>query len=87
MRQFRLLTDDEPVDGVSPTPGKSIVHQPRLKSGLPPRNGLARLAAVTYMLKSYTVRDWRAFAENFGIPVTVGKYGPNATGGANPGAD
>ncbi|MED8409153.1 DUF935 family protein, partial [Escherichia coli] len=74
-RQFRLLTDDEPVDGVPLTPGKFIVHQPRLKSGLPLRNGLARLVAVMYMLKSFTVRDWWAFAEKFGIPVTVGKYG------------
>ncbi|EHS3902023.1 DUF935 family protein, partial [Escherichia coli] len=79
LRRFRLLTDDEPVDGVPLTPGKFIVHQPRLKSGLPLRNGLARLVAVMYMLKSFTVRDWWAFAEKFGIPVTVGKYGPNAT--------
>ncbi|HAN6512587.1 TPA: DUF935 family protein, partial [Escherichia coli] len=70
LRQFRLLTDDEPVDGVPLTPGKFIVHQPRLKSGLPLRNGLARLVAVMYMLKSFTVRDWWAFAEKFGIPVT-----------------
>jgi phage gp29-like protein len=56
-----------------------VVHQPRLKSGLPLRNGLARLVAVMYMLKSYTVRDWWAFAEKFGIPVVVGKYGNNAS--------
>ncbi|WP_332831728.1 hypothetical protein [Escherichia coli] len=31
------------MDGVPLTPGKFIVHQPRLKSGLPLRNGLARL--------------------------------------------
>jgi phage gp29-like protein len=44
------------------------MHYPRLKSGLPLRNGLARLVAVMYMLKSFTVRDWWAFAEKFGIP-------------------
>ncbi len=32
-----------------------------------------------YMLKSFTIRDWWAFAEVFGIPIRVGKYGPNAT--------
>ncbi|HBC0987577.1 TPA: DUF935 domain-containing protein [Escherichia coli] len=79
LRTFRLLTDAQPVDGEQLTPGKYIVHQPRLKSGLPLRNGLARLVAVMYMLKSFTVRDWWAFAEKFGIPVVVGRYGANAT--------
>lgn len=79
LRQFRLITDEQPIDGVPLSAGKFIVHQPRLKSGLPLRNGLARLVAVMYMLKSFTVRDWWAFAEKFGIPVVVGKYGSNAT--------
>lgn len=32
-----------------------------------------------YLLKSTAVKDWWAFAEVFGIPVRVGKYGPNAS--------
>ena len=79
LREFRLLTDEQPVDGIPLTPGKYVIHYPRLKSGLPLRNGLARLVAVMYMLKSFTVRDWWAFAEKFGIPIVVGKYGNNAT--------
>lgn len=79
LRSFQLLTDRNPIDGEPLTPGKYLVHQPRLKSGLPIRNGLARLVAVMYMLKSFTLRDWWAFAEKFGIPVVVGKYGPNAS--------
>ncbi|HEN3689932.1 TPA: DUF935 domain-containing protein [Klebsiella pneumoniae] len=79
LRQFRLLTDEQPVDGIPLTPGKYVIHYPRLKSGLPLRNGLARLVAVMYMLKSFTVRDWWAFAEKFGIPIVVGKYGTNAS--------
>ncbi|HHT3820461.1 TPA: DUF935 domain-containing protein, partial [Klebsiella oxytoca] len=79
LREFRLLTDEQPVDGIPLTPGKYVLHYPRLKSGLPLRNGLARLVAVMYMLKSFTVRDWWAFAEKFGIPIVVGKYGNNAT--------
>ncbi|HCC2859073.1 DUF935 domain-containing protein [Klebsiella variicola] len=79
LREFRLLTDEQPVDGIPLTPGKYVIHFPRLKSGLPLRNGLARLVAVMYMLKSFTVRDWWAFAEKFGIPIVVGKYGNNAT--------
>lgn len=79
LRTFNLLTDASPIDGEALSPGKYIVHKPRLKSGLPLRNGLARLVAVMYMLKSFTVRDWWAFAEKFGIPVVVGRYGSNAS--------
>ncbi|HCD5722279.1 TPA: DUF935 domain-containing protein [Citrobacter freundii] len=79
LREFRLITEKEPVEGEPLNPGKYIVHQPRLKSGLPLRNGLARLVAVMYMLKSFTVRDWWAFGEKFGLPMIVGRYGNNAS--------
>ena len=60
-------------------PYKFIIHMPRLKSGLPIRGGLARLAAVSYMCKAYTLKDWMAFAEVFGMPLRLGRYGPSAT--------
>lgn len=67
------------VDGAPLESFKYLVHTPRIKSGLPVRNGLARLAATLFMLKGYTLKDWWAFAEVFGMPIRVGKYGPNAT--------
>lgn len=73
-----LISDDAP-QGKPLEPYKFIVHLPRTKSGSIWRNGLTRLCAVMYMLKSFTIRDWWAFAEVFGIPVRIGKYGPNAT--------
>lgn len=79
LRQVHVLTEAEPFNGEPLTAYKYIIHQPRLKSGLPLRNGLARLVAVMYMLKSFTVRDWWAFGEKFGLPIVVGKYGPNAS--------
>lgn len=52
-----------------------LIHKPKLKSGnVPERGSLARLAAATYMCKSYTLRDWVAFAEIFGIPIRLGKH-------------
>lgn len=75
---IRLISDAYP-QGQPLEPYKFIVHTPRTKSGSIWRNGLARLCSVMYMLKSFTVRDWWAFAEVFGIPVRIGKYGPNAT--------
>ncbi|HGZ7313139.1 TPA: DUF935 domain-containing protein [Vibrio parahaemolyticus] len=78
LEKILLITNDEP-SGAPLEPYKFMVHTPRSKSGSVWRNGLARLVAVMYMLKSFTVRDWWAFAEVFGIPVRVGKYGANAS--------
>ena len=60
-------------------PAKHLYHVHRSKSGLPARGGLAYAVATMYLLKSTAVKDWWAFAEVFGIPVRVGKYGPNAS--------
>lgn len=78
LEEILLISESAP-QGAPLEPYKFIVHTPRSKSGSVWRNGLARLVAVMYMLKSYTVRDWWAFAEVFGIPVRVGKYGANAS--------
>ncbi|MEF1255990.1 DUF935 domain-containing protein [Vibrio sp. M260112] len=78
LQEILLISNDAP-SGEPLEPYKFMVHTPRSKSGSVWRNGLARLVAVMYMLKSFTVRDWWAFAEVFGIPVRVGKYGPNAS--------
>ncbi|MDC5753850.1 DUF935 domain-containing protein [Vibrio europaeus] len=77
--EVRLVTDQEPFEGEPLKPNGYLCHQPRMKSGHFIRNGLARLVAVMYMLKSYTVRDWWAFAEVFGMPIRVGKYHANAS--------
>lgn len=78
LQEILLISDEAPY-GAPLEPYKFIVHTPRSKSGSVWRNGLARLVAVMYMLKSYTLRDWWSFAEVFGIPIRIGKYGPNAT--------
>lgn len=77
--ELRLLDNADPVFGLTLDPYKWIVHRPRLKTGLPIRGGLARLAAPTYCCKSFSVRDWCAFAEVFGMPLRLGKYSSKAT--------
>ena len=69
---FRALADPLP-------PGKFIYHAHQARSGLPTRGGLAFSVATMYLLKSLSVRDWWAYAELFGIPVRLGKYGATAT--------
>ncbi|MBT0664769.1 DUF935 family protein [Geobacter pelophilus] len=79
LRELRLKDDSAPMDGLPLTPFAFIVHIPRLKSGIPIRGGLARLAAWTFMFKNYTVKDWVAFCEVYGMPLRVGKYRPGET--------
>lgn len=78
-RELRLLDDENPAYGVPLKPFKFIQHRPRLKTGLPIRSGLARLACVAFMCKSYSLKDWMAFAETYGMPLRLGRYGPDAT--------
>ncbi|KAA5603765.1 DUF935 domain-containing protein [Roseospira marina] len=75
---LRLAADGEP-NGVELPPGKFIVHVPHIKSGLPIRGGLARLVAWSTLFKSYAMKDWAAFCEVYGLPLRLGKYGPEAS--------
>lgn len=77
-RRLLLRDEQDSFRGIELAPYKFIIHQPRLKTGLPIRGGLARLAAVAYMCKSYTLKDWMAFMEVFGQPIRIGRYGPGA---------
>lgn len=78
-RELRLLTDAEPAWGERLEPAKWIVHAAKSKSGLPLRGGLARLVAFGWLCKAYAVKDWVAFAEIYGLPLRLGRYGPEAT--------
>jgi len=73
-RELRLLDDSAPFDGLPLPPWRFVVHEPSLKMGLPIRNGLARLACASYMCSTFTLEDWLAFAEVFGMPLRLGRY-------------
>ncbi len=76
---LRLFDEANPSDGIELPPYRFVVHEPALKMGIPIRNGLARLVAVSYMCSHYTLEDWLAFAEVFGMPLRLGRYGPGAS--------
>lgn len=78
-RELRLLDAEDTANGIALPPYKFIVHTPRIRSGLPIRGGLARLAAPAYMCKAWSWRDWMAFADIYGLPMRVGRYGPGAS--------
>jgi phage gp29-like protein len=60
-------------------PFKFITHITKAKAGLPVRGGLARIAIWMYLFKNYVLKDWVTFAEVYGQPMRLGKYGPGAT--------
>lgn len=71
--------DEADLYGKPLAPFKFVSFIPKLKSGVPIRGGLARVAVVAYMFKSYTVRDWHTFMDVFGMPIRLGRYGNDAT--------
>lgn len=76
-RELRLKETGEP-DGLPLNPWDFTVLFSSLKSGLPARGGLVRLVAFSFVCKLYGVKDWMAYAEIFGIPTRIGKYGAGA---------
>lgn len=60
-------------------PHKFLIHRHRTKSGLTIRSGIARIACWSWMFKSFTVKDWALFVQNYGQPIRIGKYGRGAT--------
>ena len=76
---LHLLDKQDSVNGVPLPENKFIIHQPKLKSGLPHRGGLARLVAFSYICKLYGLKDWLGFLEVYGMPLRLGKYAPAAS--------
>ena len=75
----RVLTEDEPEDGIDMSPGKFVVHTPHSVSGHPQRGGLLRVTALAFLAKNLALKDWMIFAEVFGMPVRIARYEPTAT--------
>jgi phage gp29-like protein len=60
-------------------PHKFLLHTHRSKSGLMVRSGLTRQVAWVWMYATYTVKDWAIFTQAYGLPIRVGRYGPEAS--------
>ena len=78
-QELRIFDMEDPGFGIPIPPFKMVVHQPKIKCGLPIKRGFARLALVPYLCQNYGIRDWMAFAECMGIPLRLGSHPPSAT--------
>ena len=77
--EARILTKDEPIDGMALSPNKFVVHTPHSVAGHAARGGLLRVTAMVYLAKNLTLKNWMIFAEVFGMPVRVARYEPGAS--------
>jgi len=75
----RILTAEEPVRGIDPPPFKFVYHRYKARSGHDTRSGLMRVCAWMYLFKNYSIKDWVAFAEIYGMPLRIGRYEPGAS--------
>lgn len=78
LRELRLAVDGD-FDGEELPGAKFIIHTPRSKAGIPIRSGLARSAGWGFLIQSFALKDWAAFSEIYGVPLRVGRYGPEAS--------
>ncbi len=79
LRNLRLAVDGS-IEGEELPEAKFLRHMPRTKLGLPLRRGMARPAAWGYLIQQFTLQDWAAFSEVYGMPLRVGKYNASASG-------
>lgn len=75
---FKVRTQ-EASEGIELPKNKFIVHKYKARSGHPSRAGVLRVVAWMYLFKNYTLKDWVAFCEVFGMPLRLGKYQPGAS--------
>ena len=75
---FKVRTQEAP-EGIELPKNKFIVHKYKARSGHPSRTGVLRVVAWMYLFKNYTLKDWVAFCEVFGMPLRLGTYQPGAS--------
>jgi phage gp29-like protein len=77
--ELRLIDEVDMVNGLPLPKYRFMTHIPKMKSGLTVRSGLARMAAIAYLCKCWTLKDWMSFVDLYGLPLRVGKFGRGAT--------
>lgn len=78
LSELRLIVEGNLDGEIIPAPNM-IRHFPRTRSGLPLRVGLARPAAWAYIIQMFSLQDWAAFAEKYGVPFLLGRYHETAS--------
>ena len=75
----RILVEENWSEGIDPPPFKFVYHRYKARSGHDTRAGILRVCAWMYIFKNYSLKDWAAFSEVYGMPLRVGKFEPGAS--------
>lgn len=76
--EMRICTEAFP-EGISIPQNKFVIHRYKAKSGHDSRAGILRVISWMYLFKNYSLKDWVAFAEVYGMPLRLGKYDASAS--------
>lgn len=82
---FKVRTQEAP-EGIELPKNKFIVHKYKARSGHPSRAGVLRVVAWMYLFKNYTLKDWVAFCEVFGMAAPPGEVSARRKRGRQAGA-
>ena len=75
--QTVLLRTEEGFEDL--VPHKVLVHRHPSKSGNTVRSGLVWMVAFLWCYATFTQKDWQLFVQGYGMPIRVGRYGPEAS--------
>lgn len=75
-KEIRRLTDQNRFDGVELEPNKWLLSIIKARSGHPARTSLLRTCSWMYLFKNFDIKAWIQFAELYGLPLRIAKYGP-----------
>lgn len=76
--EMKICTQEFP-EGLSIPENKFVIHRYKAKSGHESRAGILRIVSWMYLFKNYSIKDWVAFAEVYGMPLRLGKYDASAS--------
>jgi len=71
---LRLRLQNGSYDGIPLTPYRYVQHVHPARPGRPGKRALWRCCALPVMLRSWSRKNWAAFAEIAGQPIRVGEY-------------
>lgn len=75
-RTLMIAAETAGGDPVEMNPSDFIVHRVRARSGFDWQTPLLRACVRPWIIRHFSVKDWLAFAEVYGMPMRVGKLPP-----------
>ena len=77
-----VQTDDAIVQGLRARSPKFLVFTPSARAGAPLAVTITRAQGYLWLIKHFSIADWSAFAEVYGMPLRIGTIAGDAPAGA-----